>query len=41
VAAPFKAGFSRCRRHRQSFALWLLGMVRQTERLAAGGVKDG
>jgi hypothetical protein len=39
VAAPFTAGFSRCRRHRHSFAFW--GVVRQAERLAAGGVKDG
>jgi hypothetical protein len=39
MAAPFKARFSRRRRHRQTF--WLLGVVRQTERLAAGGVKSG
>jgi hypothetical protein len=41
LAAPFEAGFSRRRRHRQSFAFWLLGVVRQAERLAAGGVKSG
>jgi hypothetical protein len=44
MAAPFEAGFSRCRRQRQSFCVLVAGEWRgrrQAERLAAGGVKDG